>query len=119
MNATVDYALSGKIFCGHCGAPMTGEFGKSKTGDLHYYYNCTNHKRHHTCKKRMERKNAIEAYVVEQTIQYALAPGNLDHIADAIIAEYEKEFNTDRIKECERRISAIDRELNNLVDTLA
>lgn len=30
--AKVAYLLAGKIFCGHCGAPMTGECGRGKSG---------------------------------------------------------------------------------------
>ena len=34
--AKVDYLLSGKLFCGHCGSSMDGETGTSKTGAIPY-----------------------------------------------------------------------------------
>lgn len=40
--AEVPYLLSGKLFCGLCGAPMTGTAGTSHTGARHYYYICNN-----------------------------------------------------------------------------
>ena len=30
------YLLTGKLFCGHCGSPMTGEYGVSKTGKKYH-----------------------------------------------------------------------------------
>lgn len=33
-----DYLLTGKLFCGHCGSPMVGVSGTSRTGNKHYYY---------------------------------------------------------------------------------
>ena len=35
-----EYLLTGKLYCGHCGSPMTGIAGTSKTGAMHYYYTC-------------------------------------------------------------------------------
>ena len=38
----VDFLLTGKLFCGHCGGPMSGISGTSQNGDTHYYYTCSN-----------------------------------------------------------------------------
>lgn len=48
----VEYLLSGKVYCGLCGAPMTGARGRSKSGTLYFYYECTNKKRRHSCTKK-------------------------------------------------------------------
>ena len=53
--AKVDYLLQGKAYCGHCGAPLGGESGKSKTGAVHHYYACAVKKKYHRCKKKNER----------------------------------------------------------------
>ena len=50
-----NYLLTTKLFCGHCGSPMVGESGTSKTGQVHHYYKCTKAKREHACKKKSER----------------------------------------------------------------
>ena len=117
--ASVDFLLSGKAFCGHCGEPMCGDSGSSRHGYKCYYYSCSGHKHHHSCDKKSERKDDLEAYVVQQTLLYVLQEDRLQQIADVILAEYEKEFNTAGIRDCERRLAAIDRELNNLTDALA
>lgn len=54
--AKEDYLLTTKLFCGHCGSPMVGESGTSKTGKLHLYYKCVGRKRKHSCKKKIEKK---------------------------------------------------------------
>ena len=47
----VDYLLTGKAYCGHCGAAMIGDSGTSRTGARHYYYTCQAHKARKGCDK--------------------------------------------------------------------
>ena len=115
----VEYLLHGKAFCGHCGAPMVGECGRSKNGSMFYYYACATKKKKHSCKKRNERKDAAEFFVVKSTVDYILAPENLDEICRAVVAKYNSEFSGSKLSNLEREISRLDRELNNLVDTLS
>ena len=117
--AKVEYLLQGKCFCGHCGANMVGESGRGRQGETYYYYSCSNRKKKHTCNKLNEKKDFIEWYVVEQTLEYVLSAERMELIAARVVAEYEKEFGSGPIKEKERAIRKIEKELNNLVDTLA
>lgn len=116
--AKVEYLLSGKAYCGLCGAAMIGVCGRSKTGAMYYYYQCGNRNRRQGCKKRNERKDFVEWYVVEQTMQYILSPHRAARIAKAVVAEYKKEFSGSRIDELEKALDQIDRELDKLVDAL-
>lgn len=115
----VEYLLQGKAYCGHCGAHMTGESGTSKTGSKYHYYKCSARKRQHNCDKKVEKKDFLEWYVVEQTLNYVLEPNRIKHISEAIVAAYDDEFSNRRIAECEKAIRKCERELNNLVDALA
>ena len=49
MNSTChytdNYLLSARIFCAHCGGPLNGMCGTSKTRAKHRYYVCSNRKR--------------------------------------------------------------------------
>lgn len=117
--ATVEYLLRGKAFCGHCGASMVGENGRGRSGAVYHYYTCSNRKKLHTCKKANEKKDFAEWYVVEQTVEYVLTPGQIEKIAKAVVGEYNKEFGASRIVELERGVERVERELNNLVDALA
>lgn len=116
--AVVEYLLQGKAFCGCCGSHMVGESGKSRNGDRYYYYTCAARKKRHTCHKTPEKKDFIEWYVVEQTLLYVLTPPQIDVIAKAIVAEYEKEFSAAQIAELERAIKQYDHELNKLVNAI-
>ena len=114
--AVINYLLSGKAYCGMCGARLIGESGKSRTGEKHYYYTCSKRKRQKTCKKLNEKKGFLEWYVVEQTIEYVLTPERIGYIAARVVAAYDNDFNTTKIKEMERRLMRIDGEVNKAVD---
>ena len=118
QKARVDYLLQGKVWCGMCGAPMTGESGKSRNGDIYHYYACSVKKKKHACKKKNERKDFIEWYVVEQTVQYVLSPERISRVARAVVEEYKKEFSDTRVDDLEKALRQIDRELDKLVDAL-
>lgn len=116
--AKVEYILSGKLFCGHCGSAMLGVPGKGRHGGMFYYYNCGGRRRKNGCKKKHEKKDFIEWYVVEQTIEYVLTPARMKSIAAAVVAEYDKEFSSGAIKDLERRIAKLDRDIEKYVDML-
>lgn len=116
--AKVTYQLQGKCFCGHCGEHMVGESGKGRHGVVYNYYSCRNKKLRHTCPKKSEKKNFLEWYVVEQTIEYVLAKDRASLIAKAVVNEYNKEFSDDAVKEKENRIRRVEQELEKLVDAL-
>lgn len=111
-----EYLLQGKAYCGYCGARLVGDVGTSKTGVKHYYYACGKRKKHRTCQKRNEKKDFLEWYVVEQTVQYVLTPERIEYIAERIVAKYAEEFNDKRIKELERQYKKLDNEVNAAVD---
>jgi DNA invertase Pin-like site-specific DNA recombinase len=115
----VDFILQGKLFCGLCGSPMCGDSGTSKSGVRHHYYACSARKhRKNDCKKKAEKKDFIEWYICEQTVQYVLSPDRLEHIASAVTELYNSEIDDTRLKETERLVQRLNDELNQLVDRL-
>lgn len=117
--AAAEYLLNGKAFCGYCGSPMVGDSGTSKTGNRYYYYSCAGRKNHKTdCKKKREKKDFIEWYVVEQTVEYILLPERIEYIAERVVAEYNREFSDGGIKELEKQLSSLEREFEKLADSL-
>ena len=116
--AKVDYLLSGKAFCGVCGAPMAGTCGKSKAGRMYYYYMCSHRKHPWRCAKKNERKDNTEQFIVDQTLKYILTKGQISRIAKAVVVEYKKEFSDSGMKSLKTAIKRIDRELEKLVDAL-
>ena len=115
--AHIEYLLQGKAFCGYCGSPMVGDSGTGKSGTRYYYYSCAKYKKHvKECKKKREKKDFIEWYVVEQTLLYVLCPNRIDYIADRIVAAYSKNFSDGNVKSVEKQLSNIDKELDDLID---
>lgn len=110
--AKQEYLLSGKAFCGHCGATLVGIAGTSKTKERHYYYACTNQFKNHTCNKKYEKKGYIEWYVVEQTVQFVLNPKHSKEIAEKVTEEYSKSVSAQKIKEYEKRLDNIEKEFD-------
>lgn len=91
----VDYMLSGKIFCGHCGKPMVGSSGTSRAGNKYYYYECSTHRKLGTCNKKAVRKEFIEQAVVEDALTL-FTPDFIEYLADLTMdgAMEEIEHNT-------------------------
>ena len=111
--AEIEYLLTGKLYCGHCGAAMVGVSGTGKGGNTWYYYQCKG-RRAHACTKRHERRDLLERYVCEQTLRWVLAPDRIRGIAEAVAAEYEREFGDSPVQELERRIAWLAKEIEKL-----
>lgn len=114
-----DYLLTTKLFCGHCGSPMVGESGTSKTGQVHYYYKCTKAKREHACKKKSERKDWIEKLVVQYTVQTVLTDENIARIAKRAMEIIEKESaDTTYLDGLRSELKEVQRKIKNLVSAI-
>ena len=62
------YALTGKLFCGHCGAAMVGTSGTSQTGTRHYYYTCLNKQHRKQCTAKNIRRDDLEKLILQKTV---------------------------------------------------
>ena len=116
--AKVEYLLQGKAYCGHCRARLIGESGRGRRGTVYHYYACATKKKLHACDKTNEKKDFLEWYVVEQTVQYVLAPNNITKIVKAVLEAYEREFSAGKVNVLERQLAQAEADLNKLVDAL-
>ncbi len=112
------YSLSGKLFCGYCGAAMIGDSGTSRSGERHAYYTCGARKKSHACNKKSEKRGFIEWYVCEQTIERVLGEYNIPKVAKRVEDLSKKEMQSDDIKQLEKRIADIEKELDEAADSL-
>ena len=103
------YLLTGKLFCGHCGTEMVAGGGKSKTGKKYYYYECKNKKKK-LCGKRIEHKDVLEKYVVENVIMFLADEINMKTIANDVLKFHETRTDESQIKSIRKRISDIQEE---------
>lgn len=113
--ATVDYLLSQKLFCGHCGSLMTGECGTSQNGDKYNYYTCSKRKRFHSCNKKNVSKEKIEEFVATKTLEL-FTPEKIDELAEIAVkqAETEAQENT-VVPAIENEIKELEKSINNLL----
>lgn len=98
---------------------MFGDSGRGRNGITYRYYACRRRKKERDCKKKNEKKDFIEWYVVEQTVEYVLTPERIEYIASELVAQYKKDCGIDRIKAYEKQLDRIKAEISRLVDTLA
>lgn len=105
--AKVEYLLSDKMICGHCGNKMTGISSTSSNKKIHNYYKCGGNNKG-ICKKRTVRKQFIEDEVISAIVgehgiltdefidMIAAETYLLILIADTILSQIEKLENENK-----------------------
>lgn len=113
--AIVDYMLSGKIFCGHCGSPMIGMSAASHTGRKYFYYTCSKRRNHGGCNKSHVRKEAIEEAVVKDALSL-FNNDFIDYLADITIKDIEVDIEKNTlIPSLKAQIVDLDKSINRLM----
>ena len=76
------YLLTTKLFCGKCGAMMSGESGTGRNG-THRYYRCY-HTRKKTCDKKSVKKAWIEDLIIYNVMELLNDEPLIDEIVDTL-----------------------------------
>lgn len=117
--ADIEYLLSSKVFCGHCGNTMVGVSGTAKSGKKHYYYVCSG-RRDGKCDKENEQKDLLEEVVVKTTVEQVLTDENIEMIATKSIELLDAEMqDTTMLKYYEDELSKTRKQIKNIVDMIA
>ncbi len=109
------YLLTGKLFCGKCGSPMTADGGTSKDGIRHTYYTC-NGRRAKICDKNREPKDYLEETVTGAVIDMLKDKENLEYILETVINYYNKRTDIKNIKSIETQMANIRIEIDNMAN---
>ena len=119
--AKKEYLLSGKVFCGYCGAIVTAEGGKNARGNVFNYYKCSTIKiKKQKCELRTFRKEQLEEMVVEKVKKLFLENSDLEKIAEYICKAYNSMVVDDTaLKSNERSLDKAKREIDNIVNAIA
>lgn len=105
-----DYPLTGKLFCGICGKPMTGSAGTSRDGTRYHYYVCKK-----DCEKKTVNKERLESFIVENTLKYVLQDDVVEHIAKSAANILKKEQTTNpEIKRLKKRLADTKKAADNI-----
>lgn len=83
------YLLSGKIYCGECGARMIGESGHGKNGNSYNYYKCATQKSGKHCSVKPIRQESLEKQILSN-IYFVMNDDLLENVADKVV-KYQKE----------------------------
>jgi len=111
----VKYLLTGKLYCGHCGNPMSGVSGTGKN-QKYYYYQCKTP----GCDKHNEKKDYLEDMVVEFTINEIIKSDKLDSWIKNSLKVHLSSFDNDEIilKDLKAQILKTNNEINNIMNAI-
>ena len=116
--AKVPYLLAGKIFCGHCGAPMTGECGRGKGGRTYNYYSCATRKRKNACHKKPVQKDWIEDIVAQDAVD-VLTDENIEFVAEIAAQQSEEDIKKNtQIPAIRSQIADLESKIRNLTKAI-
>ena len=87
------FLLTGKLFCGECGAAMTGDAGTSKSGKSYLYYTCVNRKKNKKCRKDRAPKAWAEKIIVDELMRIVHSDEVVQTFADRFMEWQQKEMN--------------------------
>ncbi|GAB4272187.1 MAG: recombinase family protein [Thermincola ferriacetica] len=114
MKAKIVYLLSGKVFCGKCGRPYTGESYRSRK-NFYSYYKCSG-----KCGNRNVKKDTLEEIVINQLIDTCFTSEAMAEIAKRVkelYAERHSKIN-DEIQTIKKEIETLENKINNWVDAI-
>ena len=117
-HGAVDYLLTGKAFCGHCGASMIGDSGTSKDGSRHYYYTCQSRKARNGCAKKSLPKDYLESAVVDFVLDTVLSEDQIQRTADAVMTLQEEELKHSPLAVMESEYAETQNKISNINDAI-
>ena len=111
-----DYLLTTRLFCGKCGAMMTGVIGTSHTSRQYRYYKC-NHAKQGKCDKKFVRKEWLEELVLDEIKELLSSDEVVEELADRVYELQQQEDNA--VASIQTQLTGVETKLNNLVEAIA
>lgn len=112
------YTLSGRLFCGSCGKPMTGVSGTSRNGSLCYYYACAGH-REHTCSQGNVRRDNLEEQIASALWDDVLSDDCIEWMAHETAARQRKDFPREDMDLVQSELDQVKKEKANVLRAIA
>lgn len=115
----VDYLLTGKAFCGHCGESMIGDSGTSKSGARRFYYTCHGRKHRKSCQKKSVPKDYLENAVVDFVLDHVLSEPMIERTADAVMKLQAEELKSSPLAAMEAEYAEAKKKIDNVNNAIA
>ena len=98
---------------------MQGDYGKSHTGNIFYYYVCMGMKKTHICNKKRIRKEILEKIVINTTLRLLNNDDTLTFIATEIVKLHNEKAESESIIKilAEQKSDAV-KSLNNIMKAI-
>ncbi|OGO84671.1 MAG: hypothetical protein A2Y24_06760 [Clostridiales bacterium GWE2_32_10] len=116
------YTLSGKFFCGNCGARMIGNAsGKRKNGTIYHAYICYDKKMKKTCNASQISKEKVENLVLDYVQTKIFSKNNVEYMASHVQEKIKELTNRrdDTILSLENSLEKIQLKINNIVKAVS
>ena len=115
---TMDFILSGKLFCGHCHRLMQGDSGTGRK-KMYCYYTCPNKKEKKGCQKESVSKDWLENFLVDATIKYVFDNQRFKSILEEIKKVYKKyEQKSTELDDLKRQKSKLIKQQQNIINVI-
>ena len=113
------YLLTPNIICGECGGPMHGMSGKSRSGELYYYYACANKRAKRTsCSISPLNRDELEQAVYDCAREVLLHEENIKLIAEQAEAVAEAQVDNE-LAEMKAERSRVKKSIANYAAAIA
>ena len=113
------YLLSGLVFCGKCGAAMSGSSAKS---GKFFYYSCQNFLKRGkgVCNMKLINKGKIESLVIDRIKTHVLNEENLRGLFTIVLDEMNQNRNEseEHLKTFDKQLDTLRRKLDKLYNSL-
>lgn len=113
----MNYLLTGKAYCGECGAPMTGVSGTGRNAS-YYYYACAKRKNDGNCTKQHIPKEDAERKVASAIRQYVLQPNVIEWIADSVERFQKSDANNPDLALLNEQLKDVNKSLSNVMKAI-
>ena len=113
------YLLTPNIICGECGGPMHGMSGKSRSGEIYYYYACANKRaKRTTCSISPLNRDELEQAVYDCAREVLLHEENIKLIAEQAEAVAEAQVDNE-LAEMKAERSRVKKSIANYAAAIA
>lgn len=117
-NPNGEYLLTGKLYCGLCGAHMVGMSGKNPSGATYFYYACQSRRNGKNCQKENAKRDVIEKRVAEMVIDYILTDEMINWTADRVMDYQEKAKANTQLAYYQEKLKGVKVSISNIMKAI-